>query len=1021
MGRSFNFLLRAVNRLAPGERRTSRRKGARQATSSRTFRIESLEPRIALAAAGLVPIGVQPTGPLTGKIAYTSAGHGIEYEGGATNNGWLTDRPEYSEIVEDFGNQDQLTYFADYLLRAGATVVPMRPVGHQLNEVVLDNDSAGVTFSGSWLNSTTGGRWYDEDYGAVSDSVRYRYAATTTGAETAVATYTPNIPEEGFYPVYVWASPGTDRTSQLYKVNHSGGQTQIRVNHSMVGNGWIYLGTYHFAAGSSSVEGSVQISNQGAAGKFAIADAVRFGNGMGDLREGSGGIGTGTVSGYPREDESSYYWLYRGIGLGISPTSILGSGNVSAPSNMAQHMNQNSNPFGTSVYIGFHSNGTTGNPATATARGAIGLIDSDAATPHQSDLALFTGRQINQDMQALNGVFEHNWSNRTSHASSGGFGEIDLGGSAEMDATIIEVGFHDQTQDSQLLRDPKVRDQIGRSTYEAVLEYFDAWGGLTTPVTVASAPKDVHAVSNASGEVTISWTAGPTGVYGAAATGFRVYASTNGYGFDGGTLVAGGGVNSVTLSGYDPSIPYFFKVVAVNAGGESKASEVMTTLPSGGAKQVLVVSGFDRFDRTGNPRYPFYSPPGNLTDRVWARYNNSFDYVVQVAAAIHASSSGVHVASASNEAVISGAVNLNDYDAVIWILGEESTVNRTFDATEQSKVEAFIAGGGHLFLSGSEIGWDLDQANNGRTFYESTLKANYSADDANTYNVTVAAGSIFAGLNFSFDNGTEFYNTDYPDVIAPQAGATLALNYSGGTGGGAAIQAPGTAGRGSVVMLAFPFETITTAANRAAVMDRVLEFFNVTPLLPTGDFNGDGSVDGNDFLAWQRGFGSTNPLLPNGDADRNGVVDDADLATWKAQFGTSGASSAATTSTAFAVAAMAEQMAELPFNAVQEVEAEQQTAAFAAPRTAGLGWLAQRSLRTESSPSAIVDGMNAFRMLHRAPPHKLAPSLGNSIQPTLVRQRSGSPLELFTVAPETDELALAFDDHEVGGSDWMTR
>lgn len=169
------------------------------------------------------------------------------------------------------------------------------------------------------------------------------------------------------------------------------------------------------------------------------------------------------------------------------------------------------------------------------------LIDSDAATPHQSDLALFTGRQINQDMQALNGTFEHNWSTRTSHSSSGGFGEIDLGLSAEMDATIIEVGFHDNTQDSQLLRNPKVRDQIGPSTYEAVLEYFDAWGGLTSPTTVASAPKITsNGMSNANGQVTLTWSAGLSGgVHGAAATGYRIYASVDGYGFDGGTLVAG--------------------------------------------------------------------------------------------------------------------------------------------------------------------------------------------------------------------------------------------------------------------------------------------------------------------------------------------------------------------------------------------------------------------------------------------------------------------------------------------------
>jgi hypothetical protein len=993
MARALNFLNSVAQQLTPGRRRQRR-----SLEKPRSYRFESLEPRIALAAAGLVPIGVQPIGPLTGKIVYTSAGHGIEYEGGSTNNGWLTDRPDYNEIVEDFGNQDQLTYFADYLLRAGATVVPMRPVGHQLNEVVLDNDSAGVTYSGAWSNSTSGTRWYDEDYGAVADSVRYRSASTSAGSETAVATYTPSIPAEGFYPVYVWASAGTNRTSQLYKVNHTGGQTQIRVDHSMVGNGWVYLGTYHFDGGSSSVAGSVQISNDGAAGKVVIADAIRFGNGMGDLKEGSDGIGTGTVSGYPREDESSYYWLYRGIGLGITPTSVLGTGNVSAPSNMAQHMNQNANPFGTSVYIGFHSNGTTGDPATATARGAIGLIDSDAATPHQSDLALFTGRQINQDMQALNGAFEHNWSTRSSHSSSGGFGEIDLGASAEMDATIIEVGFHDTTLDGEMLRDPKVRDQIGRSTYEAVLEYFDAWGGLASPTTVASAPKITSAVSNAAGEVTLTWSAGQAGgVHGAAATGYRIYASVDGYGFDGGTLAAGGGATSATLPGYDPTIPYYFKIVAVNAGGESKSSEVLSVLPSGGPKQVLVVSGFDRFDRTQNVRYPFYTPSGNFVDRVWARSNNSFDYVVQVAAAVHASASGVHVASASNEAIISGAVDLSDYDAVIWILGEESTDDDTFNAAEQTKVEQFIAGGGHLFTSGAEIAWDLDQQNNGRTFFENTLKGNYASDDANTYNVTATAGGIFAGLNFSFGNGAQFYNSEFPDVIAPQAGAAQALSYSGGSGGSAGIQVPGTDGRGSVVMFGFPFETITTAANRALVMDRVLDFFGVEPIVPTGDFNVDGIADGADFLAWQRGFGAANPTLADGDSDQNGVVDIDDLVMWSSQFGAS--ESAAVGDTA----------------SIAALEADEESALTAAPAD-DLGWLAQR--HAAPAPAAgsnrITGLLKQARVRQRDAPSSIATDR------RAMGERRGDVTHIQDpISPDELELLdLAFDEQTLGGGNW---
>jgi hypothetical protein len=55
------------------------------------------------------------------------------------------------------------------------------------------------------------------------------------------------------------------------------------------------------------------------------------------------------------------------------------------------------------------------------------------------------------------------------------------------------------------------------------------------------------------------------------------------------------------------------------------------------------------------------------------------------------------------------------------------------------------------------------------------------------------------------------------------------------------------------------------------------------------DFDGDGDVDGNDFLVWQRNLGP-NGTPATGDADGNGAVDGADLTIWREQFGGAGAS-----------------------------------------------------------------------------------------------------------------------------------
>jgi N-acetylmuramoyl-L-alanine amidase len=807
------------------------------------YRAEALEARTLLS--GVVRVGSQPTGALTGKIVFVSPGHGFQYTSGA----WRTDRGESNNMVEDFGNQDQGTAFADYLFRAGATVVPMRPIGHQTNEVVLDNDMAQVTYTGSWSNST-GSRYYDEDYGAVADPVHYRFASAAA-TESATATYTPSIPSAGFYPVYAWASAGANRTLQTYKINHTGGETDVKIDHSMVGNGWIYLGTYHFNAGSSSSLGSVVISNEAAAGKAVIADAIRFGNGMGDVPDGANGAGEagGTISGRSREDENSLMWDIRSVGLGVDTTtffSVTGTDpNVSAPARLAEEMYQNANTFGTGLYIAIHSNAGGG-------RGARGLITTETnPTPNQTALAGYIGAQINGDMQQLNGVFDADWVSSTSNTFTGAFGEINdddfknSSGVVEMDASLAEVAFHDNASDAAIMADPKGRDQIARSLYQAALQYFDSFGGLNAPLSLPTAPINVRAISGASGQVTVSWAAGPTtpsGVNNDAANGFRVYVSTDGLGFDGGTFVNGGGSTSTTLSGLNPNSPYYFRVVAVNSGGESEPTEAVSALPSGGVKQVLIVNGFDRFDGSQDFQYTANLVGSGTTvtvNRVWPRFNNSHDYVLQFESAIQATKPGVHVDSTSNEAVISGAVNLNNYHSVIWILGDESTVNDTFNATEQTKVTSFINAGGNLFLSGSNIAWDLDQQNNGRTFYETTLLGNYVADDAGTSSATAdAAPGIFSGMSsFAFSAGTSFNSLDSqvhgvvdPDVVAPQSGAVSDLTFSGGAGT-AGIQVTGAGGKGDIVMFGFPFEAMTSAARRQTAMGKILDFFGVTNTL----------------------------------------------------------------------------------------------------------------------------------------------------------------------------------------------
>lgn len=61
----------------------------------------------------------------------------------------------------------------------------------------------------------------------------------------------------------------------------------------------------------------------------------------------------------------------------------------------------------------------------------------------------------------------------------------------------------------------------------------------------------------------------------------------------------------------------------------------------------------------------------------------------------------------------------------------------------------------------------------------------------------------------------------------------------------------------------------------------------VPAAVDNADFDGDGDVDGADFLTWQRGLGLSGPAatMAAGNANSDTVINGADLAVWRAQFG----------------------------------------------------------------------------------------------------------------------------------------
>ena len=771
----------------------------------------------------------QPIGSLTGKIVFTNGGHGWTADSGFAS-GWRLQRGLTFGINEDYGNADQFNLFADYCFNAGAIVVPLRPVGHQTNEVVLDNDDPSVTWTGTWSNSTS--TLY---YGNAGD-IAYRFASLAA-SETATATYRPTIPEAGLYPVYTWVRHGSDRGDQLYRIRHTGGESEVRLPHHMVGNGWVYLGQYYFNAGANAATGSVVISNlrSNAQGSVIIADAVRFGNGMGSIDQGNG------VSGYPREDESSRYWVQASLGQGQPVTLYDTTGNDeqdswSAPPRFSVEMNREQSGAATDrLHISFHSNAGGG-------RGTVALISSSSPTLNQTALAQLCGNEVNDDLVNLGTPpLELAWNDRSTVTYSGGYSEISNTNFVdEMAATIIEVGFHDQESDAKLMRDPKVRLAVAKASMQAVVRYMNTYAGAPLAF-LPDAPQNLRTSGTANGSVTLNWSA-PVSVGGSGTpTGYVVYRSSDGRGF--GNPVVLGNVTTTTLTGLPTGTALFFRVAATNAGGESFPSETATCrLPTAGqSTRVLMVNAFDRFDRSTNLKQTLtakaYAPPGaaGTAERVLPLRSNAFDYLVQHAQAV--SAHGFAFDSCANDHVGPGSVPLAAYPIALWANGQESTTDESFSATEQSRIATFRLGGGHLMVSGSEIGWDLDRDTGptaaDRSFYNTHLKADLGGnanDDSASYSVAPVAGGLFSGrAAASFDNGSlGLYRVQTPDILTPSGpGASAALSYNGVAPGAAAIQYDGSAGGGRVVYLGFPFETIGNATRRTEYMASILDFFTV--------------------------------------------------------------------------------------------------------------------------------------------------------------------------------------------------
>jgi hypothetical protein len=442
---------------------------------------------------------------------------------------------------------------------------------------------------------------------------------------------------------------------------------------------------------------------------------------------------------------------------------------------------------------------------------------------------------------------------------------------------LLELLSHQNFLDMRFMLDPQFRFDVSRSIYKSMLRYLADPAGPAP--TVQPLPVDhVAAEFTPTGGVLLRWQPvqdplEPT----AAPDRYIVYVRTGDGGFDNGRLVES---PSWTMPDPLPDVLYGFRVCAVNDGGQSMPSEIVSICRvAGDDNPVLVVNGFDRIAAPATVSTPEFAgflntADAGVPDRIDYNFSgqqhdfqpsspfrtnddpgfgasyaddetrivagNAFDYPAVHGAALRAA--GRSFVSCSDEAVMDSMVHLQAYAIVDLILGKECTTPRVrplldslygvrfeaFPVPLRNAVTRYIAGGGRLLVSGSRWAEDLWAAprgdSSGIRFTRETLKAVLVADHASWGGEVVCADTQFlpAGTTVRFNTALNdsIYAVDSPEGIGPVRGGRTLMRYAE-NGISAAV---GYKSDASLVLFGFPLETLVRKADREAVMQAVLRF-----------------------------------------------------------------------------------------------------------------------------------------------------------------------------------------------------
>lgn len=806
--------------------------------------------------------------------------HGLYYA--QTAHRWEWQRARMFGTVEDLFTQSfVLPYLTPMLENAGATILIPRERDTQIHEIIIDNDRSTP---GSEYKELDGEKaWSDGEkagFGHIQATYTngenpftqgtYRQTVTQRKGKESLIEWIPEIPESGNYAVYASYQSFPNSTEQaLYTIHHAGGETTIAVNQTMGGGTWIYLGNFKFTAHEQAHERIVLTNQSNKSGKIITADAIKIGGGMGNIArsplESPYPIEAET-SGYPRFTEAARYWLqWAGIPDSIYSKSAFRNDyqdDIYARPQWVNYLKEQTH-IPIDMAFAFHSDaGTTPDDSI------IGTLDIYMSKSNDGIYTNRKSREIARDLtdmiqtQILSDVrkvYNPQWSRRGMWNQS--YIEARI---PDVPTMLLELLSHQNFADMRYGLDPRFRFLICRAIYKGMLRYI-CFQNKQEPIVQPLPPDRLYTELVETNKVRIGWKAvQDTLEESASPTAYILYSRKDSGGFDNGTLVKG---EEIILP-IETGIIHSYKVAAVNKGGISFPSEIVSVYrsPKGEKdKTVLIVNGFDRisgpasFESTADSLagflyavdrgVPYLNDIAFIGDQFEFRrsatwnsndnnghgdsYNNyagqviagnTFDYPFIHGQAM--AETGYSFVSCSHKSLAEGVVKPDTYPIIDLILGKQR--QPVITPVLQDTLRSYLAQGGNLLVSGTNLFSDSWGNAQDRTFVEEVLKGKLASRNASKEGIVNSCASPYGYINGRYTFRTRpnpiCYSIESVDGVLPadKLAHTILRYPENNIGAGIVYE-----GKYRTCSLGFPFEALQTPSERNRLMESILRFFSI--------------------------------------------------------------------------------------------------------------------------------------------------------------------------------------------------